>query len=115
MRRACVLIFSALVVCLTTSAALARAPERSSFTFHPVNPDLFAEPGSTQHCAFPVVGEWNVVGQETDFFDHTSGDPTRTVLFFHIVGTLSNPRSDISVPDRGHDRFTLYYGPMGRW
>lgn len=107
------LVTTALLVGLNASAASARAPERSTFTFHPVNPDLFAEEGMAQHCDFPVVGRWEVVGQETDFFDQKTGDPTRTVLFFHIEGTLSNPLTGQSIPNGGTDRYTIYFAADG--
>jgi hypothetical protein len=109
------LIMTALVLVAGShgAGAEALAPQRRTFTFHPVNKDLFQEAGMEQHCDFRVVGRWDVVGQETDYFDQRTGAPTKTVLFFRYVGTLSDPDAGTSVPDGGQDRYTITFAPDG--
>lgn len=107
------IVLTTVFVGLEAPLAAAETPQRRTFTFHPVNPDLFAEVGMEQRCDFPVVGAWDVVGTELDFVDQRTGAPTMTLLSFLIDGTLSNPLSGKSVADRGTDRYLISFAADG--
>jgi hypothetical protein len=59
------------------STAAADPPERSAtFEFTFTDPDFLAPSG--QHCAFPVVGNWDVSLTTVTYFD-PAGNPVRVV------------------------------------
>jgi hypothetical protein len=96
------------------STAAANPPERSAtFEFTHTDPDFLAPSG--QHCAFPVLGSWDVTLKTVTYFDAATGNPVRVVTYLSYDGTLSNPATGKSVPDSSNhaSKITDYYAPDG--
>jgi hypothetical protein len=93
--------------------AAAQEPRRSTFSGHFTNTDFFAGT-DVPHCAFAVVGDWDITVTETDFFDQTTGNVSLAIVRIEFTGTLSNPLSGKSILDSSHqDQLKFYFDSDG--
>ncbi|MGE5733819.1 MAG: hypothetical protein ACM34E_01905 [Acidobacteriota bacterium] len=82
------------------------------FQVHVTFQDFFADPRGP-HCAFRVVGDWDVTVRDEIYFDQQSGQVIRVHSFFTFVGTLSNADTRASVPDGGAFQLIDYFAADG--
>jgi hypothetical protein len=90
------------VLMVLPSPAFAAEPLRQTFTGTVTAEDYFSGSDLNERCAFPVLGQWDFVNQQTTFFDEATGNPVRAVSDIYFNGTFSNPLNGKSVPDSSH-------------
>jgi hypothetical protein len=96
---------------LATSAAAAPPLHEGPFAF-PVHVDDFFLGAGSPTCDFRVVGDWNVVVEQTTFYDE-SGNTVRIFTRIDFSGTLSNADTGASIPDAGIILLWDYFAPDG--